>query len=54
MHSWRSRRRGQKAGRKVAEGEEGEEVRPVDMLIERDKHFSAVVILGEAVTSLAC
>lgn len=25
-----------------------------DTLIERDKHFSAVVIRGEAMTSLAC
>lgn len=32
----------------------GEGVRVADMLIVRDKHFSAVVILGEAVTSLAC
>lgn len=42
----------------VAEGkvgvEEEEEVRVADMLIVRDKHFSAVVIRGEAVTSLAC
>lgn len=38
---------------KVGE-EEGEEVRVDDMLIVRDKHFSAVVILGEAMTSLAC
>lgn len=46
------------AGKEVAEGkvgeEEGEEVRVADMLIVRDKHFSAVVILGEAMTSLAC
>lgn len=33
--------------------EEREEVRVDDMLIGRDKHFSAVVILGEAVNSLA-
>lgn len=43
---------------KVAEGKvgdgEGEGVKVADMLIVRDKHFSAVVILGEAVTSLAC
>lgn len=32
----------------------GREVRVADMLIVRDKHFSAVVILGEAMTSLAC
>ncbi len=29
-------------------------MRVADMLIVRDKHFSAVVILGEAMTSLAC
>lgn len=40
--------------KKVAEGKVGEGVRVADMLIVRDKHFSAVVILGEAVTSLAC
>ena len=34
--------------------EEGAEVRVADMLIVKDKHFSAVVILGEAMTSLAC
>lgn len=46
----------EKTGKKVAEGkvEEGEGVRLADMLTVRDKHFSAVVILGEAVTSLAC
>ena len=38
---------------KVGE-EEGEEVMVADMLIVNDKHFSAVVILGEAMTSLAC
>lgn len=51
-------RRGQKARKMVAEGkvgvEEEEEVGVADMLIVRDKHFSAVVIRGEAVTSLAC
>lgn len=31
-----------------------EGVRVADMLIVRDKHISVVVILGEAVTSLAC
>lgn len=50
--------KGQKAGKTVAEGkvgvEEEEEVRVADMLIVRDKHFSAVVIRSEAVTSLAC
>lgn len=44
--------------KKVADGkvgvEEEEEVRVADMLIVRDKHFSAVVIQGEAMTSLAC
>lgn len=58
MHSQRSQERGQKAGKKEAEGkvgvEEGEEVRVADMLMVRDKNFSAVVILGEAMTSLAC
>ncbi len=29
-------------------------MRVADMLIVRDKHFSPVVILGEAMTSLAC
>lgn len=38
----------------MAEGEVGEEVRVADTLIARDKQFSAVVILGEAMTSLAC
>lgn len=38
---------------KVGDGK-GREVRVADMLIARDKHFSAVVILGEAMTSLAC
>lgn len=38
---------------KVGE-EEGEEVMVADMLIVNDKQFSAVVILGEAMTSLAC
>lgn len=37
-----------------AEGELGGEARAADMLIARDKHFSAAVILGEAMTSLAC
>lgn len=61
MHSQRSHRRGQKnkqTRKKVADGkvgvEEEEEVRAADMLIVRDKHFSAVVIRGEAMTSLAC
>lgn len=56
MHPQRSQKRGQEAGKKEAEGkvgvEEGEEVREADMLMGRDKHFSAVVILGEAMTSL--
>lgn len=50
--------RAKKTREEVAEGkvgaEEEEEVRVADMLIVRDKHFSAVVIQGEAMTSLAC
>lgn len=47
-----------KSSKELAEGEveveEWEEVRAADMLIARGKHFSAVVIRAEAVTSLAC
>ena len=35
-------------------GRGGGEARAADMLIARDKHFSAAVILGEAMTSPAC
>lgn len=49
------KKRGQEGGLgQGGRGGEGRRVRVADMLIVRDKHFSAVVILGEAVTSLAC
>lgn len=40
-------------GGQSGRGGGAEGARVEDMLIARDKHFSAVVILGEAMTSLA-
>lgn len=56
MHSQRSQRKGhnKKNGKNKVGSEGGEKVRIADMLIVRDKHYSAVVILGETMTSLAC
>lgn len=54
MHSQRSQRKLQNKKKMKVGSEGGEKVRIADMLIVRDKHYSAVVILGETMTSLAC
>lgn len=54
LRGHRERGKIKKNGKNKVGSEGGEKVRIADMLIVRDKHYSAVVILGETMTSLAC